>query len=140
MIKIPYSQKRLNSHFKQGKYSILIGVILIIIFTVYNGPGAFYGNSAGIGLIGGSLFTFGIYFYEKEKHYLTFKNGLLIKNNLFAKKIVLDRVIQIKKYAGDYILLTDKKKFVIDTQLIDHPSIEVLENELEKIKENPGSF
>lgn len=107
-----------------------MGIVLIIIFAFYNGPGTLYGSSAGIGLIAGSLFTFGIYFFEKQRQYLTIKNGMLIRSGLFPKKIKLDRVVQIKKFAGDYILLTDKEKFTIDTQILEWEDLVVLEREL----------
>lgn len=102
----------------------------MIIFTVYNGPGTLYGSSAGIGLIAGSLFTIGVYFFEKQKQYLTIKNGMLIKSRLFPKKIELDQVIQIKKFAGVYILLSEKDKLTIDTQILAWEDLVLLEREL----------
>ncbi|MCM4158886.1 hypothetical protein FHG64_01310 [Antarcticibacterium flavum] len=130
MLKIPYSNQRLNSHIKQAIYFIAIGVILLIIFAVYNGAGEMYGSSAGAGLIAGGVFTFGVYLFERQKKYITINNDSLIKNKLFPEKVSLDNVLQIKKYAGDIILKTEKDEFVIDTQIIDSEYTEVLEREL----------
>ncbi len=41
----------------------------------------------GIEQIGAGLFMFIIYYFENRKQYLTLKNGELIKNSLFPKKL-----------------------------------------------------
>ncbi len=45
----------------------------------------------------------------------------------------LTEIKQIKKFAGFYILKTDRKEFKINTQIIDPDSLAELNAELEKL-------
>jgi len=73
------------------------------------------------------------YFYQRQNKYLTIENGILKINSLFGKEINLTEIKQIKKFAGDYILKTDKKELTINTQIIDPKSLTELNAELEKL-------
>ena len=64
---------------------------------------------------------------------MTIKNGILTKNSLIPKKIKLNEIKRIKKFAGDYKLKTNGSEFVIDTQIIDPSSLAELNAELEKL-------
>jgi hypothetical protein len=74
-----------------------------------------------------------LYFYQKKYQYLTLENGILKINGSFGKKINLTEIKRIKKFAGDYILKTDKKELTINTQIIDPKSLAELNAELEKL-------
>ena len=76
---------------------------------------------------------FGTYIFENKKQYLTIENGTISRNGLITKKINLTDIIIIKKFAGDYILKTDKTDFKINTQIIEKESLIDLNNELEKL-------
>ena len=65
---------------------------------------------------------------------MTIQNGIIKENHLFGKKIELAEINQIKKFAGDYIIKTDKSEMTINTQIIDPNSLEDLNVELEKLK------
>ena len=80
-----------------------------------------------------SILYLGTYFYEKKNQYLTIKKGQILVNQPFGKKIILAEIKRIKKFAGDYILKTDKKELTINTQIIDPNSLAELNNELEKL-------
>jgi hypothetical protein len=54
---------------------------------------------------------------------LTIENGQIYVNKPFGKKISLTEIKQIKKFAGDYILKTDKTELTINTQIIDEKSL-----------------
>ena len=58
------------------------------------------------------------------------KNGELIKNTLFPKKIKLKEVKSIREFAGDLKLITEKNEFIIDTQIVEPNSLLELKNEL----------
>lgn len=64
-----------------------------------------------------------LYYFENKKQYLTFKNGELIKNTLFPKRIKLSEIKSIREFAGDIKLKMEKGEFVIDTQVIDPNSL-----------------
>ena len=73
------------------------------------------------------------YFYQKKNQYLTIENGILKINGTFGKKINLAEIKRIKKFAGDYILKTDKKELTINTRIIEPNSFTELNAELEKL-------
>jgi len=73
------------------------------------------------------------YFYQRQHKYLTIENGTIKINSPFGKKLNLTEVKQIKKFARDYILKTDKKQLTINTQIIDPNSLAELNTELEKL-------
>ena len=80
-----------------------------------------------------SLAYFGIYFYQKKYKYVTIENGILTVNGPIGKNINLTEIKHIKKFAGDYIIKTDKKKLTINTQIIDPNSLTILNLELKKL-------
>ncbi|MEQ8238084.1 MAG: hypothetical protein RIA69_02680, partial [Cyclobacteriaceae bacterium] len=73
------------------------------------------------------------YAYQRHQQYLTLKNGTIEINTPFGKKMNLAEVKRIKKFAGDYILKTEKKELVINTHIIDPSSLSKLNAELEKL-------
>jgi hypothetical protein len=74
-----------------------------------------------------------LFIYQKQNKYLTIKNGILKINGSFGKKVNLTEIKRIKKFAGDYIIKTDKKELTINTQIIDPKSLTELNAELEKL-------
>jgi hypothetical protein len=54
-------------------------------------------------------------------------------NGPLGKKLKLTEIKRIKKFAGDYILKTDKKELTINTQFIEPNSMVELNAELEKL-------
>jgi len=80
-----------------------------------------------------SLMYILIYSFDYFNQYLTIQNGIIKENHLFGKKIVLTEIKQIKKFAGDYIIKTDKAEMTINTQIIDPDSLADLNTELENL-------
>ena len=66
------------------------------------------------------------YTYEYFNQYLKIDNGYIYKTSLFPKKIELKKIREIKRFAGDYIIVTDQTKLRIDTSLIDPDSLKKL--------------
>ena len=133
-MKIKYSKQRLNYNFKLGLSLVILGAIMAIVFAIYKNIDVLELASAGIGLIGAGLFSLAIYFYEMKKQYLSINNGRLTRHSLIPRKINLNEIKQIKKFAGDYTLKTDKTELTIDTQIIEKNSLVTLNNELNKLK------
>jgi len=80
-----------------------------------------------------SLAYFINYFYQKKYKYVTIENGIINVNGPFGKKLNLNEVKRVKKFAGDYIIKTDKKELTINTQIIEPNSLAELNTELEKL-------
>ena len=124
-MKIGYKKKHLN-------VNLIIGLFWLIWFFVRvfekNEP-----NWTDYGWIVISLMYLGLYFYQKNYKYLTIENGIINVNEPFGKKLNLTEIKRIKKFAGDYILKTDKKELTINTQIIDPNSLAELNAELEKL-------
>ncbi|WP_136468279.1 hypothetical protein [Flagellimonas onchidii] len=72
------------------------------------------------------------YIYDLTNQYLTIENGMIWKH-AFGKKIRLDEISWIKKFAGDYILKTESKELHIDTNLIKESSLTKLNKTLEEL-------
>ena len=73
----------------------------------------------------------GHYLSDLTNQYLTIENGTIRKNGLYGywKKINLNEINWIKKFAGDYTLKTEQKELKINTELIDKDAL----SELNKI-------
>lgn len=124
-MKIAFKQRHLN-------VSLIFGLIWSVWFFV----GVFgkeEPNWTDYGWIFISLMYLGMYFYQKNYKYLTIENGIINVNGPFGKKLNLTEIKRIKKFAGDYILKTDKSELTINTQIIDPTSLNELNCELEKL-------
>ena len=124
-MKIAFKQRHLN-------VSLIFGLIWSVWFFV----GVFgkeEPNWTDYGWIFISLMYLGMYFYHKNYKYLTIENGIINVNGPFGKKLNLTEIKRIKKFAGDYILKTDKSELTINTQIIDLTSLNELNSELEKL-------
>lgn len=124
-MEIKYKKKPLN-------VNLISGLFWLIWFFV----GVFRKektNWTDYGWIIISLMYLGMYFYQRNYKYLTIENGIINVNVPFGKKLILTEIKRIKKFAGDYILKTDKKELTINTQIIDPNSLAELNGELEKL-------
>jgi len=80
-----------------------------------------------------SVIYLGMYGYQKHYRYLSIENGVIKENGPFGKQIELAKVLRFKKFAGDYILKTEDKEFIINTQIIDPNSMNDLDNALQPL-------
>jgi hypothetical protein len=80
-----------------------------------------------------SIMYFCLYFYQKQKQYLSIENNVLRVTSGFGKQVNLQEIKHIKSFAGDYILYTDKSKLRINTQIIAPDSLANLNAELKKL-------
>ena len=124
-MRIAYKKRNLNINLILGIVWLIFGLLSLN----YNGENNWtdYGY-----LVFGILYLI-LYFYQIRNKYLTIENGILKINGSFGKKINLTEIKRIKKFAGDYILKTDKKELTINTQIIDPNSLAELNVELEKL-------
>ena len=84
-----------------------------------------------------SILYFGQHIYEYKNQYLTIQDGTIRKNSWYGKKLDLNQITWIKKFAGDYILKTDKEELTINTELIEEKSIAELNRILGELNLSP---
>ena len=124
-MEIKYKKRHLNVNLISGFFWLIW--FLIGVF------GKEEPNWTDYGWIFISLMYLGLYFCQKNYKYLTIENGIINVNGPFGKKLNLTEIKRIKKFAGDYIIKTDKKELTINTQLIEPNSLAELNAELEKL-------
>ena len=124
-MKIEYKKKHLNVNLIFGLFWLIW--FFIVVF------GKEEPNWTDYGWIFISLMYLGLYFYQKNYKYLTIENGIINVNGPLGKKLNLTEIKRIKKFAGDYIIKTDKKELTINTQIIEPNSLAELNAELEKL-------
>lgn len=124
-MKLRYKKKRLKFYLIITIFWLIIGISCFVFCD--SGKLTTYFQT-GISVI--YIFVFSVDYFNQ---YLTIQNGIIKENNLFGKKMNLTEIKQIKKFAGFYILKTDRKEFKINTQIIDPDSLAELNAELEKL-------
>ena len=127
VLTLRYGRKRLRHYFIFGVLWLVFGSVAIVFFneTVFN---------YGYFVIG--MMYFGIFIFENSKQYVTIGNGMLIKNNLISKKMMLEDIIQIKKLAGDYVFMSDTDKIEINMSFLDIESLKELQTFIEELQLN----
>ena len=123
-MKIRFTKKRLKHYLIFGILWLVFGITAVIFDSenVFN----------YVHLIIGILY-FGTYLFENNKLYLIIENGIISKNHLIPKKINLNEIRRINKFAGDYILKTDSTELRINTELIEEKSLEELHTLLDNL-------
>lgn len=87
--------------------------------------------STWVWMVTGTMYIM-VYLNNYLKNYLTVKGNLIIENAFFGKRINLNEVVSFKALFGDYILKTNDKELVVNTQFIDHQSLKMLNESLAK--------
>ncbi|MEO8932849.1 MAG: hypothetical protein ABI295_00960 [Xanthomarina sp.] len=126
-LKLKYSRKRLRHYFIFGVLWLIFGIVAVLFFSdnVFN-----YGY-----LILGIIYS-GTFIFENTKQYITIENGLLTINKVIPKKMKLNDIKQIKKLAGDYVLISDSDKIEINIGFLEEESLKKMEAIMENLQLN----
>ena len=125
-MKIRYKKKRLYTNLILGIIWTVFGVFVLLEDDKRRWSEYGY-------LVFGIIYI-GIYIYDITNQYLTIENGMIKKNFIFGKRLNLNEVIAIKKFAGDYTLITENQKLKINTVFIDKKSLAELNEILGRLK------
>ena len=119
-MKIKFKRKRLIANLILGIVWIVLGTLGIVTDDKIRWTDYGY-------LVIGFLYV-GLYLYDLKNQYLTIENGTIRKNGLYGsgKRINLNEINWIKKFAGNYTLKTEQKELKINTELIDKDSLKEL--------------
>lgn len=106
---------KLRYNIKNQRFYIIVGGLFILL--------------AGIELIASNeiryfnitlaLLYIAPYFYHKKVPFLTIQKGVFKQNWWFGKSIDSKDINEIKYFAGEYIIRSQKKELRIDTHIID---------------------
>lgn len=126
-MKIRFKKKILHRNLIIGIVWTGLGVFSVLVNDILRWSDYGY-------LLVGFLYI-GHYLYDVTNQYLTIENGTIRKNILygFGKKISLDEINAIKKFAGEYTLKTERNKLKINTDVIDNVSLTALNKILEEL-------
>ena len=124
-MKIRYKKKRLYRNLFMG----IVWFIFALITLTFDKENKWL----DYGYVVLALLYLGQYTYEYFQQYLTIENGTIKKNAFFGKQLQLDKIIWIKKFAGEYTLLTNTQKLTIETNWIEEKSLQELHSVLEKL-------
>jgi len=124
---IKFKKKRLHVNLILGIIWIVFGTLSIVTDDEIRWTD--YGYSV-IGIL-----YVGHYLFDLTNQYLTIENETIRKNGLFGfgKKLNLNEINWIKKFAGDYTLKTEQKELKINTELIHKDSLIELNNILAEL-------
>ena len=113
---------------KSAKNGLIIG---ILILAVGISSVLFTERTSILFLVGGLAYIINS-IYVLKTNYVTVKDGYLKKNR--GGKIYLDNLIEVKKFAGDYILKTKQTQITIDTNIVDKESLKKLDEFMASLK------
>lgn len=124
---------KINYKKKNSKINLIIGVIWFIWFWV----GVFTLdriNWYDWGWLVLSLIYILNYFYQRKNQYAEITDEFVkINDPLLGKKLKIEDVKTVRKFAGDYIFKTDKKELTINTQVISSESLNQLNHKIEEL-------
>jgi len=130
-MKIKFKKKRLIVNLVLGMVWIILGTLSMVTNDKLRWTDYGY-------LVIGILYV-AQYLYDLTNQYLTIENGTIQKNGLygFGKKLNLNEINWIKKFAGDYTLKTEEKELKINTEFIDKDSLTELNKILSELNLPP---
>jgi len=126
---LKYNQKHLKELFDKGKVGLIFALIVIAIHQFVNYDLMVMFSYVFIAII----YYFTAYFIKKKKQYITIEGNMIKKNIMFGGSINLNDVIDIKKFNDEYYLVTESKKFYINTALMDEESKQIILKIIDKI-------
>ena len=106
---------KLRYNIKNQRYFIIAGGLFILLAGIE----LIASNEISYFNITLSLLYIAPYFYHKKVPFLTIQKGVLKQNWWFGKSIDSKDINEIKYFAGEYIIRSQKKELRIDTHIID---------------------
>ena len=105
---------KLRYNIKNQRYYIIAGGLFILLAGIE----LIASNEISYFNITLALLYIAPYFYHKKVPFLTIQKGVLKQNWWFGKSIDSKDINEIKYFAGEYIIRSQKKELRIDTHII----------------------
>ena len=123
---IKYKKSRLRFNLLIGLFWFLLGFTGIFIKSRSYWP--------DYGFIFISILYLSTYFYYKKNHYLIITDNKIVLNKLIKKRIDINNIKKIKRFSGEYTLISNDTELKINTELIENDFLLDLNEYLEKIE------
>jgi len=122
-MKVPFKAKKI-------KYFLWAG----ILYTILGSINLFLNedNFTYIWILIGILHVV-VYIYQKNKGYISIKNGIIRKHDFLSGKMNESDIQTIKEFAGDYILKNNKKELTITKEYLHEEALLYFENLKQKL-------
>ena len=106
---------------KQQKRLLVLGALNMIIgiSSLFIGSENYFLT----GFIGIGFFYVVTSIYNIQNPYIRIESEYIKKSGIFNKKVFLDEITEIKKFAGDYIVKTKNREIHFDTNMVDKESL-----------------
>ena len=116
---------------KHKRINLILGLVWIVFFAVDwildDTPG--WGRYGWL-VIG--ITYIGIYLYQSRARYLSINADTIRVNAPWGKQMRISEIRTVRRFAGDYILKSQGRELVINTQIMAPESLDRLNAEIEK--------
>lgn len=137
-MKIQFSEKRLKNNLKTSLLFLTMGLIFVLISLKIPHWKNLSIQSIGVGQFSAGVLVLILYFFEKTRHYLKLKDGVLTKQSMPFDRIKLNEISKVKDFGGELKLISERREFIINTQIADKMSLQNLKSELAKYVTPPS--
>lgn len=123
-------------NYKSSKYTLTFGIVWLLFGSIsfYN-PDSIKWTDIGYVVI--AVLYFCLYFYEKHIPYVKIENEMISKFVFVKwKSIPISEIVRVKKFAGEYTILSKNAEFKIDVNRIEDISKNELISFLDRLISN----
>ena len=119
--------------YKKSHLHLLLGLgigLMIAAFVL------FYINAdefAGV-FLSLSLYNIVLYAFRSTRHYLSIRNGVIIKSGLFGGRIALHDIRRVQRFAGDLVIESATSEIPVYTAFLDGDSLRRFERKLREFE------
>lgn len=125
-IKINYKNKLKIINLILGFVWLVLGASKMILDDDFGWISYFY---IALGIV-----YFALFYFQTRRSFVQIKNGVIKVNADFgSQKMLLAEIKSVRKFAGDYLLISENDKLVIHLQMMEEDSIIELNKVLEEL-------
>ena len=118
---------------RNRRVNLIMGLVWVIYVPVmYLLSEDFDAYQIGFTAIG--LVYLYVFWFQRKRGFLRIdEHQVATTDPFFAKKIPIDQITSVRRFAGDYIFKGGKKEISFDTRSIDVDSLEALNQKIEEL-------
>lgn len=117
---------------KYKAFNLIFGLAWAVMFGLQLGVNEeFHWIHYGWILLSAAYFS--RYLYQLRYPYLVVEDGHLVKNGPLGQRMALAEIVQVRSFAGEYILRSESGKMRVDRQILAPESLPILLGLLENL-------